>query len=115
MDDTSTTITELKQQVDDFIRERDWHQFHTLKNISMGITIEAAELMELFLYQNDMAPEKQQAAAHELIDILWWTLSFANKANIDIAAAFEEKIKLNAAKYPIEKAKGKATKYTELK
>lgn len=115
MNDTTTTLEALKKRVDDFIKERDWGQFHTPKNISMGIAIEAAEFMELFLYQNDLDPEKKQAAAHELIDILWWVLSFANKNNIDITTAFEEKIKLNMAKYPVEKAKGKATKYSDLR
>ena len=114
MNDSTTTLTELKKRVDAFIKERDWQQFHTPKNISMSLSVEAAELMELFLYTDTLAPEKKLAAAHELIDVLWWVLSFANQNNIDIAQAFEEKIKLNAAKYPVDKAKGKATKYTEL-
>lgn len=114
MNDSTTTLATLKAQVEAFVKEREWDQFHTPKNISMALSVEAAELMELFLYQDTLNPEKKQAAAHELIDILWWVLSFANKNDIDIATAFAEKIKLNAAKYPVEKAKGVAKKYTEL-
>lgn len=114
MNDTTTTLSHLKKQVDDFVKERDWYQFHTPKNISMGLSIEAAELMELFLYGEDIQPGKEKAVAHEMVDVLWWLLSLSNKAGIDIAAAFEEKIKLNAQKYPIDKSKGKATKYTDL-
>ena len=114
MDDTTTTLALLKKRVDDFIQERDWSQFHTSRSIVMGLSIEAAELMELFLYENELKPEKRTTAAHELVDVLWWLLSFANKNDIDISRAFEEKIKLNAQKYPVEKAKGKATKYTDL-
>jgi NTP pyrophosphatase (non-canonical NTP hydrolase) len=80
----------------------------------MGMAVEVAELMEHFLYTDAIKPEDKQAVAHELIDVLWWVISFANNADIDIAQAFAEKIKLNAAKYPIDKAKGKATKYTAL-
>lgn len=114
MNDTTVTLAVLKKQVDDFIRARDWHQFHTPKNISMALSVEAAELMEYFLYTDKLEASKKQEVAHELVDVLWWVLSFANNADIDIAQAFAGKIKLNAAKYPVEKAKGKATKYTDL-
>lgn len=114
MNDATTTLAHLKKLVDGFVKERDWHQFHTPKNISMALSVEAAELMEFFLYGEHIQPGKEQEVAHEMVDILWWLLSLSNRAGIDIAAAFEEKIKLNAQKYPVEKSKGKATKYTDL-
>ncbi len=105
-----------------FRDERNWKQFHTPKDVSEAISIEAGELLENFLWMN---PEKSQSALdnpesrkkieEELADVVMFSLVFANSTGIDVAAAIKEKIKKNAAKYPVEKAFGVATKYDQLK
>lgn len=119
MNDTVTTIETLKKQLQKFIDERDWNQFHSPKNMSMGIAVEAAELMELFLWVDtqksfDVIQEKREQVEHEIADIAIFVLMFCSENKIDLAQAIEKKMKLNAEKYPVEKSKGKSTKYTEL-
>jgi dCTP diphosphatase len=119
--DSSTTIAELKSRVLAFARERDWEQFHAPKNLSMALAAEAGELMEHFLWStpeasravvNDVA--KRAKIAEELADVVIYALEFANVTGIDVAAVIEAKMTANAQKYPVEKAKGRADKYTEL-
>ena len=121
MTDSVTTITDLKTRVLAFVRERDWEQFHTPKNLSMALAAEAGELMEHFLWAT---PEQSQAIAtepvkrgkiaDELADVVIYALEFANITGLDVAAAIEAKMAANAQKYPVEKARGRAEKYTEL-
>ena len=119
--DDQTKLKQLKDAIKEFAVERDWEQFHTPKNLSMAIAAEAAELMEHFLWKgsqesgdvlNDAA--KRQEIAEELADILIFSLEFANIAKLDVATIISEKMETNAQKYPVEKAKGRADKYTEL-
>lgn len=121
MTDTNTTVEDLKKQILTFAQERDWLQFHSPKNISMALSAEAAELMEHFLWDNaeesacsleDSA--KKAAVAEELADVVIYALEFANVTGIDLAQAIKNKIALNAQKYPVEKAKGNSSKYSEL-
>ncbi len=112
--DQTTTIQELKDAVNRFVDERDWHQFHDPKNLAMSISIEAAELMEHLQWLRsdqvhpDALPEKtRQEMADELADIVCFTLSFANAMNIDIASAVTSKMIKNAEKYPREKFRGR--------
>ena len=121
MNDTETRIKELKKRILDFAQERDWEQFHSPKNLSMAISAEAAELMEHFLWQSTETSRKEVMEeplrgkiAEEIADILIFTIEFANISKIDITEAITEKMKKNALKYPVEKAKGKSAKYTEL-
>jgi dCTP diphosphatase len=121
MDDTSTTVHELKRRLADFVAERDWVQFHSPKNLSMALAAETGELMEHFLWTDGPGstalladPEKRKRIAEELADIIIYSLEFANVTGIDVAAAIEAKVAANAAKYPVEKARGKSLKYTEL-
>lgn len=121
MNDTETCIQEIKDRVLAFARERDWEQFHSPKNLSMAISAEAAELMEHFLWQSadqsreDIKKEAVRAeVGEELADILIFAIQFANVSGIDLASVIEAKMKRNAEKYPVEKAKGKSDKYTEL-
>jgi dCTP diphosphatase len=119
MSDNDTTVELLKKHMEAFVQERNWKQFHTLKNLSMAISIETAELMELFLWQTDadmdsILKKKRTAIEHEVADIALYLLSFCSVAHIDLSKAIEEKMALNAQKYPISKSKGKADKYTEL-
>ena len=115
--DRATTIQELKDTVQAFVRERDWERFHSPKNLSMALSAEAAELMEHFLWDTLEASEetaRKEEVADELADILLYLLEFANMTGIDISDAVASKVKKNAEKYPVEKAKGNALKYTEL-
>jgi NTP pyrophosphatase (non-canonical NTP hydrolase) len=120
--DAKTTVGEIKARVLAFARERDWEQFHAPKNLSMALAAEAGELMEHFLWDTPEASRTKVAgdAAHrekieeELADVIIYALEFANMTGIDVAAAIERKMAQNAAKYPVDKAKGRSAKYTEL-
>ncbi|WP_066638553.1 nucleotide pyrophosphohydrolase [Desulfolucanica intricata] len=107
--DKKTNIQELKDLVEDFVKERHWNQFHSPKNISMSIAIEAAELMELFQWsgEEDLDGIQANRVREELADVVIYCLSMANATGIDLAAAVREKVKANAEKYPVEKFKGK--------
>jgi NTP pyrophosphatase (non-canonical NTP hydrolase) len=112
MDKYIKVIEELIQ----FRNERDWQQFHDSKNLALAISIEAAELNELFLWKKDNEVENvnQDKLKDELADVLSFTFLLAEKHNLDIFDIVSEKIKKNALKYPVEKAKGTAKKYNEL-
>ena len=119
--DSATTISELKARVLAFVRERDWEQFHTPKNLSMALAAEAGELMEHFLWATPeqsqasaAEPAKRSKIADELADVVIYALEFANITGLDVAAAIEAKMAANAKKYPVEKARGRSDKYTEL-
>jgi NTP pyrophosphatase (non-canonical NTP hydrolase) len=119
--DSSTTIAELKSRIAAFAHERDWEQFHAPKNLSMALAAEAGELMEHFLWATSEAsravaisPEKRPKIAEELADVIIYALEFANVTHLDVAAAIEAKMAANARKYPVEKARGRSDKYTEL-
>ena len=121
LNDSATTISELKTRVLAFVRERDWEQFHTPKNLSMALAAESGELMEHFLWATPeqsraiaLEPAKRSKIADELADVVIYALEFANMTGLDLSAAIEAKMASNAKKYPIEKAKGRAEKYTEL-
>ena len=112
-------INELTKKIVAFRDARDWRQFHTPKDLSAGLAIEAAELQEVFLWQRpeelqDLLKEKKGAIADELADIAWYVLLLANDLDIDLAEAIENKLKANGAKYPVNKAKGCSKKYNEL-
>ncbi len=121
LSDSSTTLAEIKTRVLAFARERDWEQFHAPKNLSMALAAEAGELMEHFLWAEPEASRtiaqdaaKRKKIEEELADVVIYALEFANMTGIDVAAAIETKMAANAAKYPVEKARGRSDKYTEL-
>ena len=99
-----------------FRDERDWAQFHDSKNLALALSIEASELNELFLWKkNDDANDvNEERLKEELADVLSYAFLLAHKHNIDIFEAISHKIKLNAKKYPVEKARGTSKKYTQL-
>jgi dCTP diphosphatase len=114
MKDANTTITTLKELIRDFRNRRDWEQFHTPKNLSMSIAIEAAELMEEFQWltseesrQLREDEEKLTRLGEELADIIIYCLSFANSMDIDITTAVADKLAKNAKKYPEDEYKGR--------
>jgi len=119
MNDTTSTVNDAKKAVKKFIEEREWQQFHSPKNLSMAIATEAAELMEHFLWVESKdslqdLEKNRQAVEDEAADVFWALLSFCNASNINLSKALEKKLESSAKKYPIEKAKGKAVKYTQL-
>jgi dCTP diphosphatase len=119
--DSATTVAELKNRVLAFARERDWEQFHAPKNLSMALSAEAAELMEHFLWATPeesravaLDPARKAQIAEELADVVIYALEFANATGLDVAASIEAKMAANAKKYPVDKARGRSVKYTEL-
>lgn len=121
MTDATATVGELRERVLAFARARDWEQFHSPKNLSMALAAEAGELMEHFLWteSKDSAatlrdPKKREKIEDELADVVIYALEFANIGGIDLAGAIGAKLAKNAAKYPVEKARGRSDKYTEL-
>ena len=105
----------------EFRDARDWRQFHSLRSLIVSLNLEAAELLELTQWKSDAEiaalpaePASREALRDECADVLLYLLLIADSADIDLAAAARAKIARNAAKYPIDKAKGSARKYTEL-
>lgn len=114
MSDSTTTIAELRQLIRRFVDERDWQQFHTPKNLSMSLAIEAAELMEHFQWLDAAEsraiagdPEKLAAVGEEVADVLCYLLALANALELDLADAVRDKLLKNAAKYPAELSRGR--------
>ena len=110
----STTIRELRNLVAEFIRERDWEQFHDPKNLAMSIAIEAAELMEHFQWdRNEQIPAiledpgRRKEIEEELADVVCYCLSLANNLEIDLSEAVERKVLKNAEKYPPGEYRGR--------
>ena len=112
-------MSDIQHLIDALVKfrdERDWAQFHDSKNLAAAIGIEAAELNELFLWKTIKESESvdRERLKEELADVLAYALLLAHKHDIDVKDAVLEKIAKNAAKYPVEKAKGTAAKYTDL-
>lgn len=111
------SLIELRQKIDAFVNERDWAQFHAPKNLAMAMIVEAAELVEHFQWDTiaesyELSSEKRQEVAHELADTFVYLLRLAEVTGIDLIQAVNDKIALNAIKYPVDKAKGSNAKYT---
>lgn len=106
-------IEEIQRQLRRFNQERDWDQFHNGKDLAIGLSVEASELLEAFLWKK---PEEVhvEKVEEELADVLNYAFQMADKYHLDIKQIMLEKIRKNAAKYPVEKAKGTAKKYNEL-
>ena len=114
MTDTDTTINDLKALVRQFVDERAWQPFHSPKNLAMGIAVEAAELMECFLwidlpasYESAKDPKQREAIGDEMADVFCYLLNLSNVIGIDLSEALRAKVVKNALKYPAEKYKGK--------
>jgi len=110
----------LQQVLRDFVNDRDWEQFHSPRNLISALNVEAGELLELFQWEsknhvvdvND--PETRQKIEDEIADVFIYLLRIADKLDVSLEDVAIAKMKKNADKYPIEKSKGKAVKYTEL-
>ena len=114
MNDEQTTLAELRDLVRTFVAERDWRQFHTPKNLSMSLAIEAAELMEHFQWltpdeSRSLAEDSNKLAAvgEELADVLCYALAMANELDLDVATTVRDKMVKNARKYPAAEYRGR--------
>lgn len=112
-------INELTKRIIAFRDARDWKQFHNPKDVALSLVLEAAEVMEHFQWKSKEEMEKYIVTnkldiGEELADVLYWVLLMSADLNINILDALEKKIKKNEEKYPVERAKGKHTKYTKL-
>lgn len=115
-------LDDLQQRLRTFTLERDWHQFHTPKNLAMALAGEAGELLELFQW---LTPEESQQVMreavaaervrHELADVLAYLLRLADVLEVDLLSALAEKILVNESKYPVELARGRSAKYDRLR
>jgi len=112
--DSVTTVAELRQVVADFVAERDWSQFHSPKNVSMALAIEAAELMEHFQWlttdeSRRLAENSKKLAevGEELADVIGYSFALANELGIDVASAIRAKMVKNAQKYPADQFRGR--------
>jgi len=118
--DNETNIQELKEKVKKFCDERDWDQFHNIKDLAIALSIESSELLEHFRWKtNDEVkskmdnPEKLGEIKDEIADILYFLLRIAQMNNIDLSEALNKKLEKNNKNYPVEKAKGSNKKYNE--
>jgi len=115
-----TEFDQLKKRVCQFVAERDWGQFHSPKNLSMALIAEAAELIEHFQWlteeqSSNLSSEKLAEIELELADVQIYLLSLADKLQLDLIAAVDKKLAINAKKYPADKVRGSSKKYTEYK
>ena len=114
-------LQKLLSKAHAFREERDWKQYHSARNLALSVVLEAAELLEIFQWKTDREceqlpsdPAVRQDLSDELADIFLYILLMADDLDIDLVQAAEKKLKKNALKYPVDKAKGKAVKYTDL-
>ena len=106
----------LKEEIKAFIQARDWEQYHAPKNLALALSVEAAEILEIFQWKGNDQPltvGEIESLRQEIGDVLVYLLELADKYGIDIIQAARDKMVLNEKKYPAEKVKGKAWKYTE--
>ncbi|MCB9663337.1 MAG: nucleotide pyrophosphohydrolase [Alphaproteobacteria bacterium] len=118
MSGSDPTLRELQAKVRAFSDARDWARFHSPRNLAMALSVEAAELLELFLWSADdgpqpLNPERAPRVSEEAADVLLCLLNLAERAGIDLAAALEAKLEGAARKYPADRVRGKALKYDE--
>jgi NTP pyrophosphatase (non-canonical NTP hydrolase) len=106
-------LKDLEQLLVNFRDERDWKQFHNPKDLALALSIEAGELLEAFLWK-DAEEAKIEKVKEELADVLAYALLMGHHYGLDLEEVIREKVKKNGEKYPVEKAKGSATKYNEL-
>ena len=117
--DSSDPLLALRDALRRFAAERDWGQFHSPKNLAVALSVEAAELLEHFQWLTDeqsaaLSPETRLRVSEEVADVLLYLIRLADRLDLDVIACATEKLRRNAEKYPIEKARGNAKKYTDL-
>ena len=115
----NASIQDLQAQLRQFADERDWAQFHTPKNLTIALSVECGELLEHFQWLTDaqsadLPADQKQEVAMELADVFLYLLRLADQINVDLVDAAEQKLAINAERYPVSKAKGNARKYDRL-
>lgn len=115
---TESPLHRLRQIVRDFAAERDWDQFHTPKNLASALSVEAAELLEIFQWlktgeATELTPEQHEHSRQEMADVLLYLVRLADRLEVDLYQAALEKIEINRLKYPAEQVLGDARKYSE--
>lgn len=120
MEDHITTIAEMKDVVRRFCEARDWDRYHNAKDLAIGATTEAAELLDLFRFKSPgeveemfRTPKARENISDELADVLFFLLRMAQRYDVDLSAALRAKMEKNEAKYPVETVKGLNLKYNE--
>ena len=113
------SLHDLARQLDQFATERDWQQFHSPKNLASALVVEAGELLEHFQWMTEeqsreLAPDRRDAVGAEIADVLLYLIQLASALGIDPVAAAQAKLKLNALRYPVDRARGSSRKYDEL-
>ena len=111
-------MRELIRKLREFAKERDWEQFHSPKNLAMALSVEIAEIVEIFQWltqeqSRNLDPEKLEAVKEEIADVMIFLTNLSDKLGIDPIEAAKKKIQKNEENYPVEKVKGKALKYSE--
>lgn len=112
------TLASLQARVVAFSEARDWARFHSPRNLAMALSVESAELLELYLWSTDDGPQPPVPSRHDRVageaaDVLMCLLNFCERAGIDLAQALEDKLEVAERKYPVERVKGRALKYDE--
>lgn len=114
-------MKKLQVEIDNFVTDRDWDQFHSVKNLSMALSVECSELVEIFQWMKEEKsnavtsdPETMVKVKDEVADIFFYLMRIVDKTGIDLEEAVLSKIKKNEVKYPVEKARGLSKKYNEL-
>ncbi len=112
-------MQDLIEQIKAFNRERDWEKYHSPKNLSMALSVEVAELLEVFQWLTEdesrhLSPAKKQAVEEEIGDVTILLLALAEELGLDILEAARKKLQRNREKYPVHKSRGRAEKYNEL-
>ncbi len=111
-------LEKIKAQLQKFADDRDWDQFHSPKNLSMALSVEASELVECFQWlteeqSQNLSPAQLSAAIDEIADVQIYLLRIATKLNVNMLDAVNQKIKKNALKYPVDKVRGSSKKYNQ--
>jgi len=119
MNDETTSISSLKARIAQFNAQRDWGQYHSPRNLAMAVSVEAGELLELFLWSADDGPQpavesRLPRVSEEAADVAITLLNFCERAGIDLASAIDAKLIANAERYPVDKARGRMLKHDEL-
>jgi dCTP diphosphatase len=112
-------LIQLRDALREFAAQRDWDQFHSPKNLASALSVEAAELLECFQWLTEdesrrLTPEQHAQARAEMADVLNYLVRLADKLDVDLLEAAREKIQKNALKYPVDRARGNAKKYSEI-
>ena len=115
---TNNDFNTLQERLKAFARERDWEQFHSPKNLAMALIVEAAELLEHFQWltpeqSESLAEDKRREVELEMADIFIYLMRMCERLDVDLLKVVEDKIKMNAEKYPADKVRGSAKKYSD--